>query len=183
MRCDSKTRAHETKRTAGGKTHREIRRSVRRALARRLYRRMEAAWHATRKRRQSIGGGLTSIGASDGPPRQYFPRGTALAWWTSAGLQAGAHPLNTRPRNTDQQRAARIDGPVNAPTSPPRSFFALLQQEHAGPATVPHTGRSTPLNFVTWIERTHHRERRQRPLGKLTPIKFETVKRTAAATA
>jgi transposase InsO family protein len=29
--------------------------------------------------------------------------------------------------------------------------------------------------IVTWIERTYHRRRRQRPLGKLTPIEYETI--------
>ena len=29
---------------------------------------------------------------------------------------------------------------------------------------------------VVWIERTYHRKRRQRRLGKLTPIEFETIK-------
>jgi putative transposase len=28
---------------------------------------------------------------------------------------------------------------------------------------------------VVWIERTYHRKRRQRRLGKLTPIEFETI--------
>jgi len=43
MRCHPETRAYETRRSAEGKTHRDIRRSVKRALARRLYRRIEAA--------------------------------------------------------------------------------------------------------------------------------------------
>jgi transposase len=43
MRCHPETRAYEIRRTAEGKTHRDIRRSVKRALARRLYRRIEAA--------------------------------------------------------------------------------------------------------------------------------------------
>jgi len=43
MRCHQETREYETRRTAQGKTHRDIRRSVKRALARRLYRRIEAA--------------------------------------------------------------------------------------------------------------------------------------------
>ena len=43
MRCHPETRAYEIRRTAQGKTHRDIRRSVKRALARRLYRRIEAA--------------------------------------------------------------------------------------------------------------------------------------------
>jgi putative transposase len=29
--------------------------------------------------------------------------------------------------------------------------------------------------MVTWIERTYHRRRRQRGLGKLTPVEFETI--------
>jgi transposase len=43
MRCHPETRAYETRRTAEGKTHRDIRRSIKRALARRLYRKIEAA--------------------------------------------------------------------------------------------------------------------------------------------
>jgi hypothetical protein len=43
MRCHPETRAYELRRTAEGKTHRDIRRCVKRALARRLYRRIEAA--------------------------------------------------------------------------------------------------------------------------------------------
>ncbi len=43
MRCHPETRAYEIRRSADGKTHRDIRRSVKRALARRLYRRIEAA--------------------------------------------------------------------------------------------------------------------------------------------
>lgn len=35
--------------------------------------------------------------------------------------------------------------------------------------------------IVTWIERTYHRKRRQRRLGTLTPIEFETINRTADA--
>ena len=45
MRCHPETRAYEIRRSAEGKTHRDIRRSVKRALARRLYRRIEAAVH------------------------------------------------------------------------------------------------------------------------------------------
>jgi transposase InsO family protein len=38
------------------------------------------------------------------------------------------------------------------------------------------------LAIVTWIERTYHRGRRQRALGKLTPIEFELL-HTPVATA
>jgi biopolymer transport protein ExbB/TolQ len=37
------------------------------------------------------------------------------------------------------------------------------------------------LAIVTWIERTYHRRRRQRALGKLTPIEFEAVHEVAHA--
>lgn len=43
LRCHPESRAYEAKRTAQGKTHRDIRRSLKRALARRLYRRIQAA--------------------------------------------------------------------------------------------------------------------------------------------
>jgi len=34
---------------------------------------------------------------------------------------------------------------------------------------------------VNWIERTYHHRRRQRGLGKLTPIEFETLFEVAHA--
>jgi transposase len=43
MRCHPETRAYHLKRTAQGKSHRDIRRALKRALARRLYRRIQAA--------------------------------------------------------------------------------------------------------------------------------------------
>jgi len=36
------------------------------------------------------------------------------------------------------------------------------------------------LAIVTWIERTYHRRRRQRALGKLTPIQYEMIYNTTA---
>jgi len=60
------------------------------------------------------------------------------------------------------------------------SFFSLLQQN------VLNTQRWTTreelrLAIVNWIERTYHRRRRQRGLGKLTPIEFEAVHQIAHA--
>jgi putative transposase len=45
------------------------------------------------------------------------------------------------------------------------------------------TRQDLRLVIMTWIERTHHRRRRQRKLGKLTPIEYETVNRTALTAA
>ncbi len=36
------------------------------------------------------------------------------------------------------------------------------------------------LAIVSWIEGKYHRKRRQRGLGRMTPIEFETIMRTTA---
>jgi IS30 family transposase len=43
---------------------------------------------------------LTNIGASNGLLRQYFPKGTNLARWSSEEIEAVAATLNNRPRQT-----------------------------------------------------------------------------------
>jgi len=43
MRCHTESCAYETKRTAQGKTHRDVRRSLKRIIARQLYRKIQAA--------------------------------------------------------------------------------------------------------------------------------------------
>ncbi|TDB69409.1 IS3 family transposase [Micromonospora sp. KC723] len=60
------------------------------------------------------------------------------------------------------------------------SFFALLQRNVLDRQRW-QTRQDLRLAMVTWIERTYHRRRRQRRLGKLTPIKFETINRPAHA--
>jgi putative transposase len=54
------------------------------------------------------------------------------------------------------------------------SFFALLQNNVLDRQrwTTRHELR---LAIVSWIETTYHRRRKQRRLGKLTPIEFETL--------
>ena len=60
------------------------------------------------------------------------------------------------------------------------SFFALLQKNVLNQRR--WTSRQElRLAIVTWIERTYHRRRRQRRLGKLTPIEFEMIKTAATA--
>jgi len=39
------------------------------------------------------------------------------------------------------------------------------------------------MAIVTWIERTYHRRRRQRALGKLTPIEYELLHHQLATAA
>ena len=54
------------------------------------------------------------------------------------------------------------------------SFFALLQKNVLDRQRW-STREELRLAMVVWIERTYHRKRRQRRLGKLTPIEFETI--------
>jgi transposase InsO family protein len=54
------------------------------------------------------------------------------------------------------------------------SFFALLQKNVLDRRRWA-TRHELRLRIVTWIEATYHRRRRQRALGKLTPIEFETI--------
>jgi putative transposase len=61
------------------------------------------------------------------------------------------------------------------------SFFALLQKNVLDRQRWT-TRTELRLAIVTWIERTYHRRRRQRALGKLTPIEFELI-HTPVATA
>lgn len=58
------------------------------------------------------------------------------------------------------------------------SFFALLQKNVLDRHRWT-TRAELRSAIVSWIERTYHRKRRQRSLGKLTPIEFETINRTA----
>lgn len=58
------------------------------------------------------------------------------------------------------------------------SFFSLLQKNVLDRQRWV-TRRELRLAITTWIERTYHRRRRQRGLGKLTPIEYETINRTA----
>jgi putative transposase len=54
------------------------------------------------------------------------------------------------------------------------SFFALLQRNVLDRQRW-QTREQLRLAIVLWIERTYHRRRRQRGLGRLTPIEFETI--------
>lgn len=57
------------------------------------------------------------------------------------------------------------------------SFFALVQKNVLNRQRWA-TRDELRLAIIIWIERTYHRRRRQRRLGKLTPIEFETINQT-----
>ena len=60
------------------------------------------------------------------------------------------------------------------------SFFALPQNNVLDRQRWA-TRDQLRLAIITWIERTYHRRRRQRRLGRLTPIEYETINKTATA--
>ncbi len=62
------------------------------------------------------------------------------------------------------------------------SFFSLLQKNVLDRRRGA-TREELRLAIVTWIERSYHRRRRQRALGRLTPIEFEAILRTQVAAA
>ena len=62
------------------------------------------------------------------------------------------------------------------------SFFSLLQKNVLNRQRW-LTRQELRLAIATWVERTYHRRRRQRRLGKLTPIEHETIIRTALTAA
>jgi len=59
------------------------------------------------------------------------------------------------------------------------SFFSLLQKNVLNRQRW-HSRQELRLAIVTWIERTYHRRRRQRRLGRLTPVEFEIINAQAA---
>ena len=54
------------------------------------------------------------------------------------------------------------------------SFFALLQKNVLDRRRW-ETRDQLRIAIITWIERTYHRRRRQRRLGRLTPIEYEML--------
>jgi putative transposase len=60
------------------------------------------------------------------------------------------------------------------------SFFALLQKDVLNRKRWA-TREELRLAIITWIEKTYHRRRRQRRLGRLTPIEYETLTRADQA--
>ncbi|MBB2506312.1 IS3 family transposase [Amycolatopsis echigonensis] len=54
------------------------------------------------------------------------------------------------------------------------SFFSLLQKNVLDTRRW-RTREELRLAIVSWIETKYHRKRRQRTLGKLTPVEFETI--------
>jgi transposase InsO family protein len=86
---------------------------------------------------------------------------------------------------TGALRAAKLRGSIGrvsacSDNAAMESFFSLLQKNVLNRRRWQTRGELR-LAIITWIERTYHRRRRQDTLGRLTPIEFETLLRTAHA--
>jgi putative transposase len=60
------------------------------------------------------------------------------------------------------------------------SFFALLQKNVLNSQRW-KTRKELRLAIATWIEKTYNRRRRQRGLGRLTPVEYEAIYSAAKA--
>lgn len=82
-------------------------------------------------------------------------------------------------------RAAGLDGSMGrvgacGDNAAMESFFSLLQKNVLDRQRW-QTRDELRLAIIIWIERTYHRRRRQRRLGRLTPIEFELLARPTQA--
>ncbi len=105
------------------------------------------------------------------------------------GLRSPAGTIVHSDRGSQYVRTLRNNGLVGsmgrvgacADNAAMESFFALLQKNVLDRQRWA-TRDQLRLAIITWIERTYHRRRRQRRLGRLTPIEFELL-HTPVATA
>ena len=80
-------------------------------------------------------------------------------------------------RTLEAQRTHRIDGSGRRLRRQRRHGVVLLPaaEERAWTANAGRRREELRIAIVTWIERTYHRRRRQRVLGRLTPVEFEIL--------
>jgi transposase InsO family protein len=86
---------------------------------------------------------------------------------------------------TEALRDAKLNGSMGrvgacADNAAMESFFSLLQKNVLNRKRW-DTREELRLAIITWIERTYHRRRRQRRLGRLTPVEYETLQHAAHA--
>jgi transposase InsO family protein len=108
------------------------------------------------------------------------PHGTLIIH-SDRGSQFRSHAF-VRTLRTHQLRGSMGRVGACADNAAMESFFSLLQKNVLDRQRWA-TRDQLRLAIITWIERTYHRRRRQRGLGRLTPIEYEMILTTAARTA
>lgn len=112
-----------------------------------------------------------SVAALRNPVSLRSPQGAVVH--SDRGSQFRSNAFVRTPKSNGLSGSMGRVGPCadNAATV---SFFALLQKNVLDRQRW-STRQELRLAIVTWIEKTYHRKRRQRRLGRLTPIEFETM--------
>jgi putative transposase len=111
----------------------------------------------------------THLSAVRWPP----PSCTATGGPSSAPAHSYAH--SARPRCVGPWAESE-----RADNAAMESFFALLQKNVLNTQRW-KTREELRLAIATWIEKTYNRRRRQRGLGRLTPVEYETIYSVAKA--
>ncbi|SDH52938.1 hypothetical protein SAMN05216377_1251, partial [Pseudonocardia oroxyli] len=95
---------------------------------------------------------------------------------------ASSDRMPTRAFSARRSYAGRWDGSERAQTdnAAMESFLSLLQKNVLNRRRW-STRAELRLTMMTWIERTHHRRRRQDSLGRLTPVESEILTSAAHA--
>jgi putative transposase len=100
-----------------------------------------------------------------------------------------------RPTTADAANAPSANSPPSSsrpctnPRQPQHDCHPNLSPQHgADPRSTANQETAgcrddLAVAVITWIEKTYNRRRRQRALGKLTPIEFETLHQPTAAAA
>jgi transposase InsO family protein len=117
----------------------------------------------------------------------------AVAAIRNAGLRRGAAGVTVHTDRGSQFRSRAFVSTLNelamvgsmgrvgacGDNAPAESFFSLLQKNVLNRQRWA-TRDDLRIAIIVWIERTYHRRRKQRRLGRLTPIEFETLHQPAA---
>jgi transposase InsO family protein len=102
--------------------------------------------------------------------RRQPPRGTVVHSDRGGQFRSRKFRAVLKANHLSQSMGRVASGADNAAME---SFHALLQKNVLNQRRTWATRSELRYAIITWIERSYHRRRRQRALGKLTPIEFE----------
>ena len=100
--------------------------------------------------------------------------GLVPRWFTATGDRNFVPTHTCGPWRASGSEDPRGRVAACADNAPMESFYSLLQKNVLDSRSWA-TREELHLAIVRWIEGTYHRGRRQRALGKLTPIEYETI--------
>lgn len=107
-------------------------------------------------------------------PRSHVVDPRARSWFTPTAA-ARSDPERFEPRSKPTGSSDRWDALLPLLTTPRwnQSFDALLQKNVLNRRTRWRTRNELASEIIVWTEHTYNRRRRQRALGKLSPVAYE----------